>query len=634
MRARVGSLSTARRLGRQAGPLVVFLALLMLAAGAAGLTAGPAAAKTFGVTDVTIEAQVLPNGNVKVRETRTLDFDGSFSYVYWDLSEEGSEGIEVTGASGPDAAGAGSVPYEPSEDAYSKTPGTYSVLDLGTAVRVELHFSVADTSARFSIDYVALGAAKRWADTAELYWQFVGDEAPIPSDDVRVTVRLPEGVTRDEVRAWAHGPLWGNVSIEPDASVVMTVSPLPANTFVEARILFPAGALSRTKPDTALRLDSVLAEEQRFADDANRDRLWARVKVILWTIVGFGFPLLALVLVVWLYISHGREPKAQFKAQYLRDLPQPDVPPALAGFIWRMGNIGRDDVTATLLDLVNRKYIDLERVTVHKEKLFGKDDTVTYKLTLHDEKIDELLPYERKLVKFLFHQIAGGPTLVLSELKGLAKKKRSAFAEGYKSWVTMAKNEAERRKYLEPKADRMAFVGTTAAFVGAVAAGAATIFSGGLWFILGVPVCIVLVFVARVIKRRSQEAAELHAQYEALERYLKDFGRLDEKPPDAVVLWEHFLVFAVVFGIAAQVAKAMTIKVPEVIGDPAFRNSYYIWFVMPGEGGGMSAFSEMHQSFGQAVSVATSSSSSGSGGGGGFSGGGGGGGGGGGFGAG
>ena len=37
------------------------------------------------------------------------------------------------------------------------------------------------------------------------------------------------------------------------------------------------------------------------------------------------------------------------------------------------------------------------------------------------------------------------------------------------------------------------------------------------------------------------------------ERYLKDFGRLDEKPPDAVVLWEQFLIFAVVFGIADKV---------------------------------------------------------------------------------
>jgi len=196
----------------------------------------------------------------------------------------------------------------------------------------------------------------------------------------------------------------------------------------------------------------------------------------------------------------------------------------------------------------------------------------------------------------------------------------------------MATKEGERRKYLDAQADRMAFTGTALGFVGAVAAGAAAIFSGWLWFLAGIPVCVVLIFVSRTIKRRSQEAAELHAQYAALERYLKDFGRLQEKPPDAVVLWEQFLVYAVVFGIADEVVKAMTVKVPDVIDDPGFRTGYFIWFASPGDGG-MAAFNEMHQSFNAAVSVATSSSSSGSGGGGGFSGGGGGGGGGGGFGA-
>ena len=306
--------------------------------------------------------------------------------------------------------------------------------------------------------------------------------------------------------------------------------------------------------------------------------------------------------------------------------------PALVGFIWRMGTVRRDDATATLLDLVNRKVIDIQRVTVHKDRLLGKDDTISYQLTLHDERLEELLPCERHLVKFLFHQIAGGSTLVLSELKDLAKSHRSAFAKGYSTWTSMVTKEGERRKYLDAQADRMAFTGAALAFVGAVAAGAAAIFSGGLWFFAGIPVCVVLVYASRTIKRRSQEAAELHAQYAALERYLKDFGRLQEKPPDAVVLWEAFLVYAVVFGIADEVVKAMTVKVPNVIDDPAFRTGYFIWFASPGDGG-MAAFNEMHQSFNEAVSVATSSSSSGSGGGGGFSGGGGGGGGGGGFGA-
>ena len=619
--------------------LLVLWTLLALAAGLSGLAAGPAAAKDFSITSVSVDAEVLPNGDLRVTDTRTLDFSGTFHYVYWDLSTRASEGIEVTGAEGPAAADPSTtVPYTPSEAGYvggaTGETDTYGVADQGATVRVQLNFELTDTTGAFTVKYVAKGAARRWSDTAELYWQFIGAETAVESRDVSVVVHLPEDVAKDQVRAWAHGPLWGTVTIAPDASVVMKVDPLPASTFLEGRILFPADALAEAPAGTTARVDTVLAEEKELAADANRSRLWARVRVGLWGILGVGVPLLALALILILYFRYGREPKTRFQAQYLRDFPEPQLPPALAAFIWRMGSVGSDDVTATLLDLANRKVIDLERVATERATLFGgTEPATTYKLTLHDERVAELLPYEQQLVEFLFHEIAGGTELVLGELKDLARSNRAAFAKGFQAWKHDVENEAESRGFLDPQADRMAFGASAFAFVAIVAAGAAAVLSGFWWFFLGIPVGIALIFVARAVKRRSQEAAELYGQYAALERYLKDFGRLDEKPPDAIVLWEQFLIYAVIFGIADQVAKAMTVKIPEVVSDPAFRTPYILWWGVPGDGGGLSAFNEIHQSFGQAVSVATSSSSSGAGGGGGFSGGGGGGGGGGGFGA-
>ncbi|MBE0528509.1 MAG: DUF2207 domain-containing protein, partial [Thermoleophilia bacterium] len=437
--------------GRHGRPRVrrLTLALCVLVGVAASLVAvaaSPAEANEYSITSVRVDATVEPTGDVRITETRTLDFSGSFHYVYWDLSTRGSEGIEVRGASGPDSADSTTmVPYKRSSFPAVRSNvgeiGTYGVSDGDGVVTVQLNFEVTDATASFAVDYVAKGAAKRWSDTAELYWKFIGDETAIESRDVRVMVHLPDDVTRDQVRAWAHGPLWGTVTIEPDASVVMAVDPLPAFTFVEGRILFPGTALSTASASTTPKLDEVLAEEQRFADEANRSRLWARVKLVLWGILGVGLPVVALVLVLVLYFRHGREPKTQFKAQYLRDFPQPQLPPALAAFIWRMGSVGRDDATATLLDLVNRKVIDLERVTVHKEKLFGKDETTTYRLTLHDERIGDLLPFEQQLVEFLFHDVADGSQFVLSELKDLAKKHRTAFAKGYSTWTSKVREE-------------------------------------------------------------------------------------------------------------------------------------------------------------------------------------------------
>jgi uncharacterized membrane protein len=590
--------------------------------------ADAAVAKEYSVTDVVIHARVMENGNVRVHESRTLTFSGAFTYVYWDYKTKGSDGVRIRAASGPDG------PYE-RQDVFRSgpglTPGTYYVLDGEDNVRVQLSFALEDTSATFSVDYTALEAARRWKDTAELYWQFIGADTAVPCERVAVTVRLPNGVQKDEVRAWTHGPLWGTVTIEPDASVVSTVAPLPANTYVESRVLFPASALANAEPTAGARLATVLSEEKRLADEANSQRWRARMEQVLWALLGAGVPLVALVLVVTLYIKYGREPRPRFAAQYLREIPEPPQPPALVGFVWRMGSLAREDATATLLDLIERGVIDIRRVTVPERHLFGKDERTTYELTLHDERLEGLLPFEHRLATLLFLEVADSSSFLLSEMKGLAEANRAVFAKGYGEWRKMVVSEGERRGFLDSSADRMAFWAAAAGFTAAVAAGAAGLLSGVYWYLLGVPVSIGLIFAARAVKRRSPEAAELHAQYAALHRYLKDFGRLQEKPPDAVVLWQQFLVYAVVFGIADEVVKTMQVNAPEVVQDPAFRTTAFLMIAAPGGAG--SPFGELQHTFTQSIAVATSSSTSGSGGGGGFSGGGGGGGGGGGFGA-
>ena len=201
-----------------------------------------------------------------MREWRTLSFDGDFSRVYWELDESGSQGIEVLGASGPEGA------LALTDDPASRPPGTYAVTDQGSITLVEVFFRLQDTSARFGIEYRALGAAQRWDDTGELYWQLVGAGWGVPTDRLRASVAPPPGVTGEQVRAWAHGPLWGTVTIEADGVVRLEVDDLPANTFVEVRELFPRAAIPDAPKNDGPRVDAVLEEEGRLADEANAER--------------------------------------------------------------------------------------------------------------------------------------------------------------------------------------------------------------------------------------------------------------------------------------------------------------------------------------------------------------------------
>ena len=145
-----------------------------MAAGAAALAAGPAAAKDFSITSVAVDAQVMPNGDVRITDTRTLDFSGTYHFVYWDLSTTGAgrhQGARRERTRRLRDASA-TVPYKFSDyatvGAASGTFETYAVEDRGTVVRVQLNFELSDAPRPSACSYVAKGAAKRFTDTAQL----------------------------------------------------------------------------------------------------------------------------------------------------------------------------------------------------------------------------------------------------------------------------------------------------------------------------------------------------------------------------------------------------------------------------------------------------------------------------------
>ena len=578
-RARTPRTREARARGLWSFAMLVLLAAALLLAPAAAL------AKSYSVTDVEITSRIEADGTLVVQEWRTFDFSGDFTFVYWELEEADSQGIEIVGAGGPDGA---MTPTDRPED---RPPGTYFVSDQGSTTRVDLFFDLSDTSARFGIEYRALGAAKRWDDTGELYWQLVGDGWEVGADRVRATVASPPGVTGDEVRAWAHGPLWGTVGIEQDGVVVLEVDDLPAQTFVEVRMLFPRSAVPAAPRADGPRVDAVLAEEGRLADEANAERAAARWKRRAAIALGAVLPLVALGVVLFLFFKYGREYRTQFQGPYFRELPDPDLAPALVGSLMRWGTVKNDDAVATLLDLANRGIITISPVDEEKDGLFGSKTKRTYSLTLERMKAGDLRPLEQKLVHFLFDDAIGADSFTIEELRETAKEKPKSFHAGWEGW----------RSHVASTASGMGFVEKQGSFAmgGAILIGILSAVGGfvlAMWGetaipFIGIPAGVVILVMSPFMRRRTPRAGELHAKYKALKKYLEDFGRLDEKPPDAVVLWEHFLVLAVVFGIADKVMENMKVKVPEIVQDPGFTTMTFMAASMHGGGSPLSELS-------------------------------------------
>ncbi|MHB1340888.1 MAG: DUF2207 domain-containing protein [Coriobacteriia bacterium] len=600
------------RMRRLAAHAVLVAAFVLCAAPSA------AHAKSYTMPSVSIDAVVEQNGDVVITESRTFDFSGSFSWVQWKMLMTNSDGIEILSVTGP----TGDYRWVQTE---GEGAGTYTFWDDGSAVYLKLFHGTEDAEATFVITYRAIGAAKRWSDTGELYWQFIGDESEVGVGSARIAIHLPGRFGTDDVLAWAHGPLTGTVYPRDGGLVEVTIDDLPPYTFVEPRVLFPADSLAAAPLIDAPRRAEVLAEEATLADEANVARREARVAATAGYGLGVGAPLLALLGAFALWWKHGRERKSSYPGGYFRELPS-DLPPAVVGALWRFGTIGDAETVATLMDLSNRGVITVEPEHETTNSLFGPKTETTYKMTLDSSGWDSLRPFEKELLSFLFTTIASGDTLTIAELKAAAKSRPQTFATGMTDWRNSVELEADRQGFFESTGGTLKWV----LIVGAMFLGIIAFFSSGFveswWpFALGIPSAIGVAIFGVQMPRRAPAANELYWKYRGLRDYLRDFSRLDEAPPTHVVLWEHFLVMAVVFGIAEEVIAAMQVKIPQILNDPGLAHT--AWWVTSGQGyaSPMAAFSS---GFASAAQVASSQMSSSSGGGGGFSGGGGGGGGG------
>jgi uncharacterized membrane protein len=396
-------------------------------------------------------------------------------------------------------------------------------------------------------------------------------------------------------------------------------------------------------------LQSILDEETQWAKEANRERDEARKNVErkdkiveVLNVVSIILAFVWIFLIILFYIKFDRELKPRFAGKYYRDIPS-DITPAEVSYLMSFGNVNPNDITATLLDLVQRGYLKLESVAIQKKKLFGAKEIPTYQFSFTDSPPSKLLKaHEIKLINWFIGEVGENGRVTLEDIKDEAKGRTSglSFKRDYDLWVMEAKKEGQANGFLDRKASKKGIIigVLTGLFyfawgflVGSQHGGSS---AAVLLSILGV---VMFLYSVR-IKKRTAYGAEEHSKWKALKRFLLNFSRMDKKDIPELILWEKYLVYAVSFGIAKKVMR----QLPLVFNENEFRRNDLAYLYMIGYGHhGFNRFTDMMDTTISAVnnavstsrSVASSKNSSGFGGGGGFSGGGGGGGGGGGRGA-
>ena len=604
-----------------------------------------ASAKSYEIPQVTIDATVQNDGNLHVREERTFSFDGTFSALWWEFEKIPSYASLQVNSVSLEQAGTtkelSSVPFVLSwRDTGGPSYSSYSVDSPKNTVYV--FFPAADETVTVVLDYTIVDVVSVYQDIAEIYWQIVGSSWAADSENVSMNLSLPvpantSVVPGDNVRAWGHGPLDSVLAFQDDGTIHYSIPCVSSGHYAEMRAVFPPSWMTGVKATDAnvqpnqSMLDSILSEEQQWSDEANAQRMWSIVTLLLVILVSLAVCAWA----VWNFIRYGKELKPQFNDEYWRDIPVEGEHPAVIGRLCRFDEAKSSDFTVTIMHLANEGAISINKGEYQRKKKIVQD----YYLT----RVDSYVPQneiDRKALSILFDDIAGGEnTLWLTSIKKYAKDNSSTFAESMETWQGLVSAQTIQGEYFESysKSKKFKTLGIGVALI-TLCLCIAVVFENPIVFVPGLIAGVVVAVLAYFMERRTQKGADAYARCKALEKWLTEFSSLGERPVLDVKVWGKFMVYAYLFGVADKAIKELRNVVPEMFADDeALMNEspYYVpwWLFYSNSHSGYASLPSFTSSFDnaltssmQAISSATGGNfSSGGGFGGGFSGGGGGG---------
>jgi uncharacterized membrane protein len=574
-------------------------------------------AKDYSIRSVIIDAQLDQSGNMSITEKRTYDFSGTFHWATYTMPTGNTGGVVDF------SVGEEGHPYSRNPDG---SAGTYTYEENPGSIYTKWFFDAQNGTRTFILSYRILDVVRAYRDAAVLYYKFVGSGWDKPSGEVAVTIQAPKEITGDQVKAWAHGPLWGTVQISENGTVKAQITDLPRNTFWEVRVLYPVSYFPRIRdisPEPAV--PTILAEEKRWADEANAQRReWinkqqeknTQKKYGFWVVLilsGVGF-----LMVGSLYHRYGRKHRTPFPDTFYSDIPS-DLSPALLSYLLSRSQIGGSALVGTMLDLAQRGFLKIKENESPAKFLFWSFQNRNYMLELdrkfYSENKKSLQPFETDLLIFIFDDLAGGQDTI--DFKTI-RKSRSRFIGWFRNWKKEVVKMGMAKGYWDITSLKARNKGVIIGLVLLVLTVISAIFIEEWAIIPGISGAVLLIW-SWFIPRRTPEFELEAKKWGGLKKYLRMYQFRDSTSPFFLENISKLLIYGVVLGLSKEVVKKMAAMVPQ-----GQQSSFFPWYVATHPHGDFSP-----AGFGDALSslmtAASSTMSSASGTGGGASGGGGGG---------
>lgn len=548
-----------------------------------------------GTTRYYIEVNVLDNGDAEVKELKLMDgeYNGyktdirykSNGLTKFDGSKSSFEGSDIYNASALTDVKVYDVKFTTTDFSIinnknrefvlvnSAEKGDYGVYTKTTnSEGIEILSYQPSVYKRASlVTYTLKDLVVVHNDIAELAHDFIGTDYQEDISNLIIRINLPS--SSKELRIFSHGPLNGKNRIIDDKSVEITYETLDKENAVDGRVVFDKSIVpNATKKSNVDGLGKILEVEKERANYANklreaarkREKMLQTLAIIMEILLGIW--LIGLIVIVYkFYNKNDKEYRSEFNGKYFRDFPE-EYTPSTVSYLMNK-SINNLSFNAGILDLIRKKAITIEEVTIDKKGLFKNKQQKDYKLSRNmNFNLDTLSTSEKKLFNLLIGTVGNGDYVILGDMKEFSKDYNNAkrLISGYDGWRYACESEAETEEFYEnTKKEKTNCILYSLIFIPITFLALLCGSNMGRVLLMDLFGILAIIYFSSATKRTKKGNEQYH-KWKGLKNFLVDFGRLDEKDLPEIKLWERYLVYATMFGLAAKVQNAMKINLEKM----------------------------------------------------------------------
>lgn len=533
--------------------------------------------RSYSMPFANIHIFIQEDGSLHIVENIQYSFSGTYNGVTRNIPFKSNETIKNLNVS---TSGAYST-YTAHDENGQKYIKVYLYSD------AEKTTPISNRVVNVTYEYDFINVLKIFNDGATLHYTLWGDDWDENLGELSAYLHLNN---KTNVKYWVNpseivlNDNWINNTLKVD-----TIG-LSRGELFELRMTIPKNYFNN--PIYGLNIDgNGVAEfeklQKEYEDGVNfYDSLYSILNIIM---------VMACFIPIVIYFKYGKEPKLTYQGIYEHEPPTKESPIKVNSlYKGNVGSIDMDGFKATILSLVDKKYLEMEDFEASYDISKGNENIKNPSIIFnHNSDLSELSLAEKSAFEMLeSFSDSNNKKLDLTKFEmdmqneDLARK----FRNDYNSWCSKIEEDTDIgiEKIFVSKGHTLSMI---IGFFGLIFSGLILLLIILDWIpfsylesIYGLMLASVLLIVVSVILlllpnyvmgHWTNIGRENNEKWKKFKKYLKDFSLIKEHPPSSIVIWNQYLVYATALGVAKNVQKAMEKLIPKETLDTSDSYIFY-----------------------------------------------------------